>query len=77
MDMQNQNPLTACAHCGTDVQSTTGHGDYADVQCPVCGDYRLSGTQQKLIEIRLEGGEAPPIGHFRMTADGIRLLQLE
>lgn len=77
MGMQNQNLLITCARCGSEVQSTTGHGDYADVQCPVCGDYRLSGTQQKLIEIRLKRGEIPPIGHFRTAGDGKRLLQLE
>ncbi len=73
MDMKNQNPLIACAHCGTDVQSTTEYGDYADIQCPVCGDYRLSGTQQKLIEIRLERGDTPPIGHFRTTVNCTRV----
>ena len=44
---------------------------------PVCGEYKLSGTQQKLAVIRLERGETKSIGYFRTTADGTRWLQVE
>jgi predicted RNA-binding Zn-ribbon protein involved in translation (DUF1610 family) len=42
---------TSCPHCGVSAaRKEATFGDYAEFHCPSCGDYRLSGTSERLIE---------------------------
>lgn len=52
MDDRNYPVMRACPHCGNaNARLMPPVDDYSKYRCPNCGEYRVSGTMEKLIEL--------------------------
>ena len=62
-----------CPHYGkSQAELLPAAGDRADYRCPTCGEFSISGTQEKRFA---EGRESPQDAQFVVRGDGLRFLQ--
>lgn len=65
---------TKCSCCGrADAKLWPTFGDYSRIDCPSCGDYRISGSTQAELEANPERQKSI---HLRRAADGSRWLEI-
>jgi len=60
------------SHCGNaNAERLPSRGDSSDYRCPTCGNYSISGTQERRFE---DGFEDPTKGRFTVDSNGRRWL---
>jgi predicted RNA-binding Zn-ribbon protein involved in translation (DUF1610 family) len=71
--MSDKNLLEgSCPHCGNaDAERLPSRGDYTEYRCPTCGNYRISGRQERRFE---DGFDDSTKGRFTVDSSGGRWL---
>lgn len=71
MDDRNSPMTRACPHCkNANAKLMPPAGDYSEYSCPNCGEYRVSGTMERLIKL---GTVDPKSAHIEQR-NGYRCL---